>query len=220
MHASSSPTGSGCWLCCFLLFAGEAIRDGGAKQMKERSFTVKLRGITPLVMNSNAALIDGGVDKGRDKAAYEREHFRDLCYRQPDGALYIPARAIKKSLIVACKFVTDKPKGMGIKSFGPIIEGALLVDGDALLDKSIEDVVPWTVVVNLDPSKGPKGPRGPRTRPMIPIAWSASTSMTVMDDSLSGDVLAKIAEAAGKRCGVLDARSIDYGRCFIEVKES
>src|SRR5678815_4680924 len=144
--------------------------------MKERSFTLKIRGITPLVMNSNAALLDGGIDKGRDKAKYEREHFQDLCYRNAEGALYIPARAIKKSLTVACKFVTDKPKGIGVKSFGPIIEGAVLVDSDAVLDVPIEAVQPWTVVVNLDPSKGPKGPRGPRTRPLIPIAWSAETS--------------------------------------------
>jgi hypothetical protein len=189
-------------------------------EMNTRSFSVEIRGITPLVMNSNAALLDGGVDKGRDKAAYEREHFRDLCYRQPDGSLYIPARALKKSMMLACKFITDKPKGVGVKSFGPIIEGALLVDADALLSVSIDQVQPWTAVVNLDPSKGPKGPRGPRTRPLIPVPWTAATTLTVMDDLLSADVLGRIAEAAGKRCGLLDARSIDYGRCFIAVKEA
>lgn len=186
----------------------------------ERSFSLKLRGITPLVMNSNAALLDGGVDKGRDKAAYEREHFRDLCYRHPDGALYIPARAIKKMAIVACKFLTVKPKGVAVKSFGSIIEGAMLVDGDAMLDASIDAVVPWTAVVNLDPSKGPKGPRGPRTRPMIPVPWRAETSVTVMEDALTDDVLERVFDIGGKRCGLLDARSIDYGRCHVEVRES
>jgi hypothetical protein len=182
-----------------------------------RAFTLKLKGITPLVMNSNAALLDGGVDKGRDKAAYEREHFRDLCYRQPDGALFIPARAIKKASMMACKFITDKPKGVGVKSFGPIIEGALLVDADAVLSASIEQVQAWTAVVNLDPSKGPKGPRGARTRPLIPVPWTAETSLTVMDDLLNADVLGRIFEAAGKRCGLLDARSIDYGRCHMTI---
>lgn len=188
--------------------------------MKTRSFVLKIQGITPLVMNSNAALLDGGTDKGRDKAAYEREHFRDLCYQQTDGALYIPARAIKKSSMVACKFITDKPKGVGVKSFGPIIEGALLVDADAALSVSIDAVQPWTAVVNLDPSKGPKGPRGARTRPLIPVPWSAQTNLTVMDDLLTADVLGRIFEAAGKRCGLLDARTIDYGRCHMTVKEA
>jgi hypothetical protein len=150
---------------------------------------------------------------------YEREHFRELCYVLANGALYIPARAIKKCLMVATKFVTDKPKGIGVKSFGPIIEGALLVDSDAMLSASVDAVQAWTAVVNLDPSKGPKGPRGARTRPLIPVPWTASTSLTVMDDLLTADVLSRIAEAAGKRCGLLDARSIDYGRCHMTVKE-
>ncbi len=188
--------------------------------MKTRSFDLKIQGITPLVMNSNAALLDGGTDKGRDKAAYEREHFRDLCYQHPDHTLYIPARAIKKCLMVSTKFVTDKPRGVGVKSFGPIIEGALLIDADAALSVGLDAVQPWTAVVNLDPSKGPKGPRGARTRPLIPVPWSASTSLTVMDDLLTADILARIAETAGKRCGLLDARTIDYGRCHMTIKEA
>jgi hypothetical protein len=187
--------------------------------MRERSFRVSIKGITPLVMNSNAALIDGGLDKGRDKAAFEREHFRDLCYQTSAGALYIPARALKKALINATKFTTKKPKGVGFKSYGPLIEAAVLIDADAELSTKLGDVQAWTAVVNLDPSKGPKGPRGARTRPMLPLPWSAETSLMAMDDLLSGDVLSEIAELAGKRCGLLDARSIDYGRCFITVKE-
>lgn len=187
--------------------------------MKERSFRVSLKGITPIVMNSNAALIDGGTDKGRDKAAYEREHFRELCYQTATGALYIPARALKKSMVLGTRFTTKKPKGVGFKSYGPLIEAAMLIDADADLNATIADVQAWTVVVNLDPSKGPKGPRGARTRPLLPVPWAAETSLTVMDDLLTPEVLAEIAELAGKRCGLLDARAIDYGRCFISVKE-
>lgn len=188
--------------------------------MKARSFSWKATGITPLVMNSNAALLDGKLDKGRDKAAYEREHFRELCYQTPTGELYIPARAIKKSSLLACKFITEKPKGVGVKSFGPILEGAMLVDADAPLDMPLSAVEMWTAVVNLDPSKGPKGPRGARTRPRLPLPWSATTTITVLDDLLSLPVLQSIFEAAGKRCGLLDARTIDYGRCHITIKEA
>jgi hypothetical protein len=188
--------------------------------MKARSFQWKATGITPLVMNSNAALLDGHLDKGRDKAAYEREHFRELCYLTPANELYIPARAIKKSALLACKFITEKPKGVGVKSFGPILEGALLVDADAMLSVPLAHVQPWSAIVNLDPSKGPKGPRGPRTRPRVPLPWTAETTITVLDDLLSLPVLATIFEAAGKRCGLLDARTIDYGRCQITIKEA
>jgi len=194
-------------------------QEAESASMGTRSFAVRITGITGLVMNSNASLLDGGVDKGRDKAEYERQHFRDLCYRHGNGDLYIPARAIKKCLILGCKFITEKPRGVAFKSYGPIVEAALLVEQDATLSVGIDAVEPWSAVVNLDPSKGPKGPRGARTRPLIPTPWSAQTAITVMDDLLTGDVLARIADAAGKRCGLLDARTIDYGRCHIHVTE-
>lgn len=188
--------------------------------MRERSFEMKLVGITPLVMNSNATLIGGsGKDDTRDKYAWEVEHFRESAYQNSDGSLYIPARSVKKALILSAKFTTKKPKGVSFKSYGPLIEAALLVDSDAALSATVNDLKPWTAVVNLDPSKGPKGPRGPRCRPMLPVPWKAETTLTVMDDLLSGEVLAELAELAGKRCGLCDARSIDYGRCMVTVKE-
>ena len=185
--------------------------------MDGQRFTLRFAGRTPLVMNSNSGLLEGGVDKGRDKAQWERDHFLDLVYKSPSGQLCIPARAIKKMLIVACRFVADKPKGTSFKSFGPLVEAALIIEDDALLDTPIENVIPWTVVVNLDPSKGPKGPRGARTRPLIPVPWAAQTMAIAFDALLTKDVLQKIAVAAGWKCGLLDARAIDMGRCDIEV---
>ena len=188
--------------------------------MSDRRFTWKASGITPLVMNSNAVLITGsGKDEVRDKHAWELEHYRDACYVQADGRLYIPARAVKKAYALAAKFTPKKPKGTGFKSFGPLIEAALLVEGDALLSRALSDVQPWTAVVNLDPSKGPRGPRGPRTRPLVPLPWSAETTFMVMDEQLTEDLLTELAELSGKRCGLLDARAIDYGRCLITVRE-
>ena len=190
--------------------------------MKARKFALTMRGITPLVMNSNTGMLDGSEDEKketRDKAGWERDHFMDKTYRTPSGELYIPARAVKKSMIVACKFLPDKPKGTNFKSFGPFIEAATIVEEDALLDVSADKVIPWTVVVSLDPSKGPKGPRGPRTRPLSPVPWSAMTTIASLDDILTADILTKITEAAGLKCGLLDARAIDMGRCEMVVKE-
>ncbi len=184
--------------------------------MESHRFGLHFEGRTPLVMNSNSHLIEG-VDKGRDKAGYEREHFLDLTYRSPKGELYIPARAVKKALIIACRFIADKPRGTSFKSFGPLVEAALIVEEDAALNVSSEKVVPWTVVVNLEPSKGPRGPRGPRTRPLIPIPWEAATTVRTFDGLLTKEIVQRIADAAGWKCGLLDGRSIDMGRCDISV---
>jgi hypothetical protein len=60
--------------------------------MKTRSFDLKLQGITPLVMNSNASLLTGGTDKGRDKAAYEGNNIVDAssCFADNGVADYLP----------------------------------------------------------------------------------------------------------------------------------
>jgi|ERR1017187_322402 hypothetical protein len=188
--------------------------------METITYTVKIEGFSPLVMNSNAFLLlpRGEQDKGRDPAEYEREHFLDKCYRSPDSkGLVIPARCIKKAFVEACKFLPEKPKGVSFKSFAPFIQSAAIFTEDALLDVPIEKVIPLTLVVNLDPSKGSKGPRGPRTRPAIQPPWNAETTIKVFDPILKKDVLQRIADRAGTQVGLLDGRSIDFGRCVITI---
>jgi len=188
--------------------------------MDTTTYTLTIEGVSPLVMNSNAALMNGREDKGRDPAQYEREHFLDKTYRDDGGHLVIPSRALKKSFIEACKFLQMKPKGVAFKSYGPFIQSATLFPEDAVLDVPIEKVKPLTLVVNLDPTKGPKGARGPRTRPVIAPPWNASTTVMSLDPILTLDVLQQIAEKAGKQVGLLDGRAIDFGRCLITVRPS
>lgn len=185
--------------------------------MESVTYTVRLKGASALVMNSNAALLGGKEDKGRDPAQYEREHYLDKCYRNEVGGLVIPARAIKKAFIEACKFMQVKPKGVGFKTFGPFIQSATLFPEDAVLDVPIERVKPLTLVVNLDPTKGPKGGRGPRTRPAIAPPWSAETTIYVLDSILTLAVLEEVGERAGMQVGFLDGRAIDFGRAAVTV---
>lgn len=182
-----------------------------------RRFRIQLTGLTPLVMNSNASLLGPKEDKGRDKLQYEREHIMDKTYRDAQGRLVIPANAIRKMAIGACRFVTDKPKGSSFKSFAPLIEAALFIEDDAPLDVTADKITPYEAIVNLDPSKGPKGPRGPRCRPMVPLPWHAETHGTLIDDAVTAEHLARIFEQGGRLCGILDARTIGYGRCDIGV---
>ena len=185
------------------------------ERMAEVRYGLTLEGVSPLIMNSNTGI---GMDKGRDPGAWEREHFRERCYLDASNThLIIPARAVKKALINACRFMVRKPKGVSFKSFGPFIEAAAIVPNDAVIDVPLTSVIPFTIVVNLDPSKGPKGPRGPRTRPMVPLPWSAQVELVVFDAILTEDVLGEIAERAGKQVGFLDGRAIDFGRALVTL---
>jgi len=183
-----------------------------------RRFHAAITGLTALVMHSNAGLLGPKEDKGRDKLQWEREHMMDVTYRDQQGRLVIPANAIRKMAIAACRFVTDKPKGAAFKSFAPLMEAALFVEDDAVLDVSADKIIEFIAVVNLDPSKGPKGPRGPRCRPLVPTPWRGETHVTLIDDAVTPDHLSKIMDYGGRLCGLLDARTIGYGRCDIVVK--
>lgn len=187
--------------------------------MEDVRYQLEFQGISALVMNNNAALLTGGEDKGRDPQKYEMEHFREKAYTDATGHhLVIPARAIKKAMIDACKFYPKKPKGTNFKSFGPFIQAATIVPEDAPLGLAVDALRPLTLVVNLDPSKGSKGPRGARTRPMILPGWTATAELIVFDPILTLDHLQEICERAGKQVGLLDGRAVDFGRCLITVK--
>lgn len=188
-----------------------------ASLISEVHYSITIVGVSPLVMNSNSALLLG-ENKGRDPAAWEREHFREKCYLDADSlGLVIPARALAKAFVEACSFMPKKPKGVGFKSYARFIEAATIVPTDAVLDKTVDDVLPLTLVVNLDPSKGNKGPRGPRTRPMLAVPWSATAELIVFDPILTEDVLQEIVERAGKQVGLLDGRRINFGRCLMTL---
>jgi len=188
--------------------------------MNIKRYRFDVKGMTPLVMNSNAAMAEGvAPDKGRDKLQWERDHMEQLLYRNADGGLIIPSRALKKALVVGSKFAPNlKPKGTNFKSFGPLIDACVIVEDDLTLNDDAK-IEPWVVVVNLDPSKGPRGPRGPRCRPMIRTPWAGSTTVVVLDgdDACKHAELQQIADCAGMKCGLLDARAIDMGRCEITV---
>lgn len=182
--------------------------------MDTRRFRLTMTGATPMLHNNPQTI---GVDKGRDKLAWEREHMGDSLYRAQDGALIVPGPAIRKAAIDACKFITEKPKARAFKSYGPLVSAALLVEEDARLDVDVSKVAPYVAIVNLDPGKGPRGPRGPRCRPLLPLPWRAETTLLVVDDAITDAALASIYEAAGRLVGVLDGRGIGFGRFAAQV---
>jgi hypothetical protein len=186
--------------------------------MEVVTYKLTFEGISTLVMHSNVHVGEEQTEeRKRDPAAWEREHYLDYAYKNEAGQFIIPARAPKKALVNACKFLPEKPKGTNFKSFAPFIESASVIPQDVILDVTDADVRPLTLVVNLDPSKGPRGPRGPRTRPCFPPPWHGETIWQVFDPILKPDVLQRIADRAGTQCGLLDGRAIDFGRCIITV---
>lgn len=183
----------------------------------QRQFEAKLDGLTPMLMHSNSGMLGPKPDKGRDLLQWEIDHMMDMTYRDSEGRLIITTAALQKSMINACRFVTDKPKGR-VKSFAPLVEATVFIESDAVLDTPIDKLKPYIAIVSLDPSKGPRSPKGPRCRPMIPLPWHAETTITLIDDAISDEHLAKICDAAGRFCGLFDGRAIKFGRCLWTIR--
>lgn len=181
-------------------------------------YTLTVSGLTPIMFNRFQSSEEEAEKKSvRDKLQFERDHIAKRLYLTNDGEVYVPSAALKKCLLMGCRFVVEKPKG-SFKSFGPLLEGALFIEDDLILNVDRKRMIIDERMVNLDPSKGARGPKGARARAMFPVPWGGTTTCLVVDDGLSKEMLAVIADRAGRLCGLMDGRKIDMGRCTIEVK--
>lgn len=180
-------------------------------------YTLTVSGLTPLMFNKFQTSVEEAEKKGeRDKLKYERDHITNRLYLTNDGEVYIPSAALKRCFMSGCRFVVEKPKG-SFKSFGPLVDGALFIEDDLILNVDRKQMIIDERMVNLDPSKGQRGPKGVRARPLFPVPWGGKTTCLVVDDGLSKDMLALIADRAGRLCGLMEGRKIDMGRCEIKV---
>lgn len=182
-----------------------------------KRYVLNITGLTPLLFNRFPSQEEEAEKKSvRDKTQFEREHVLNRLYRTNDGEIYIPSNAIHKCLTMGCRFVPEKPKG-SFKSYGPLIEAALVIEDDAILNVDVKKLVPFEAAVSLNTSRGKGGGTGTRVRPMVPLPWATKTSCIVVDDGITKDMLAVIADRAGRLCGLMDGRKIGMGRCQIGV---
>jgi hypothetical protein len=180
-------------------------------------YTLSVTGLTPIMFNRFPTAEEEADKKStRDKVQFEREHIKNRLYLTADGEPYVPASAVKKMLIRACAFVVEKPKG-SFKSYGPLIDGALFVEDDLVLNVEMKNMIVDERPVSLNAGRGKGGGSGMRARPLFPVPWGGSTTCLVVDDGISKDMLALIAGRAGRLCGLMDGRKIDMGRCDIKV---
>lgn len=183
-----------------------------------KQYTLALEGLTPIMFNRFPQGDEEAEKKSvRDKLQFEVDNIAKRLYLTNDGEVYIPACALKKALVMACRFVVEKPKG-SFKSYGPLIDGALFIEDDVILNVDRKHMIVDIRPVSLNAGRGKGGGTGNRARPLFPVPWGGKTTCLVVDDGISKEMLAVIADRAGRLCGVMEGRKIDMGRCAITVK--
>lgn len=167
-----------------------------------RKVKVEITGLTPLLMNSPASMLEDVEEmvmttKKRDP----KEEAEKKAYRLPSGNLYVPSEAIKGSIKNASAY-----KKFGKYSAKPIIAGSVIIMPNEI-DLGIKnyEIDRRTVVVQ-------KKSRIVRCRPRID-KWKLSFEIMYDDQFISnGEAMIKpILEEAGRRVGILDFRPQNGG---------
>lgn len=161
---------------------------------------VELTGITPLLMNNPASMMDvtSKVKKTTVKEDYETQAER-VAYKNSKGELYIPATAIKGCLVNAAAY-----KKLGKHAARPFIAGSVFIQEDeVLLGRKKYDLDIRTVVIQRN--------RVVKARPKI-SDWKVKFIINYDDTMIAdGEIIKLILEDGGKRIGILDFRPAKLG---------
>ena len=167
-----------------------------------KTIQVEIKGISPLLMNNPASMLDEATQSKTRKRTEKRDiktEAESLAYKDNKGFLYIPAQAVKGCLIGGASYIK-----FGKFSAKPIIAGAVHISPDKIsLGTKNYEIDIRTVVIQRN--------RVPKARPMIED-WKASFDLEYDETLVSNsDDLKHILEEAGKRVGLLDFRPQRYG---------
>ncbi len=174
---------------------------------------ITIEGVTPLLMNSPAGMLDSDPAKLKRKSKLTvMDHTKEaekVAYRNPKTKeLYIPATAIKGCLINATSW-----RKLGKYALKPIMAGAVRIEPfEVGLGTKDYEVDLRTVVIQRN--------RVVKARPKL-NKWKASF-IIVYNESMLADpnVIRTCLEEAGERIGLLDFRPQKSGEfgCFKVIK--
>lgn len=165
-----------------------------------KTIEIVIAGDTLLMHRIGELTMESMMSKGRKTTDIPtpEDEAEDGAYRSKSGELYIPARAVKACLVRASSFYK-----MGKKSMRPFIAGCVIIQPEEiLLGTKKYEIDARPVVIG-------RGNKIIRHRPLI-RNWKVTFNMIYNEDIFRTkdhlDVLRKVLEEAGVRCGLLDNR--------------
>ncbi len=162
-----------------------------------KTVKVEIKGVTPLLMNNPETMIEEAQvnKKVTDKTAKrnKEEEAEKLTYKDK-GKLYVPAEAIKGSLLNASSF-----KKIGKYAAKSIVAGGVFIKPEKVfLNKNTYEIDLRTVVI--------QGNRVVKARPKVP-EWKLSFDLMYNENLIAnGEDIKQILTEAGQRIGILDFR--------------
>lgn len=180
--------------------------------MVGKVFYAAVNGLTPLCFNRRIA---APTTKLSEQAwgEWEEEHWKEKLYKNSEGQLIVPVKALRKTYVEATRFSEMKPPGR-MKSWRPFIESCLMIENDMVVEYDEKKLRGWKDYVRRGSGMVPI------IRPVVDVPWSGGYRVAVYDANITMKVVDHLSEIAGRVCGWLEARKyVGYGRSEISITE-
>ena len=183
--------------------------------MNEKTYKVKIKGVSPLLINRPSMLI-GDISKDNKPQTNDPKAMADSkLYINPDGKLYQPSTHLSGALIEAGKH--KKVVGKGEATYSKIVGYAVQIEPFEIIHKKQEREIFTVLAVNPN-TKG----RNPLHRPML-RDWELDFQVIFDEEQVPSSIMQELFEIAGKIVGIGDwrpAKKGPYGKFqVVEFKE-
>lgn len=179
-----------------------------------KTYTATLKGNSPYSQSRHYVVPDLEKEQPGDK---DRRTWRERMHTDATGEVFIPPMAFKNCLSEAAKFLSMQIKGKGKSTYTKHFEAGVMVLEPVMLGIHRDDVIGETLFVPSNGKRG-DGSRVDRTFPFISAGWTGTLTITVIDETITADVLRTHLEEAGKLIGVGRFRPRNngyYGRFLV-----
>lgn len=113
----------------------------------------------------------------------------------------IPAHGMHQAIAAAAKYSKRQIPGQGKATWTKKFEAGIALLEDPSLGISPNDVGMVTISANADGIRG-SGKRVPRRFPIVPIGWSTTFEVHILDAIITEDVFREMVEIAGMFIGI------------------
>lgn len=171
-----------------------------------RTATVSINGMAPLQFSKyhSEPMLEGESKKEQEARVWQARAHIDS-----KGRVFIPPMAFKKCFQEAAQYRGEKVQGKGQSTWTKHFRSGLLVTDPVLTGATKDDLTPLWLFTSGTPGKL----NGPRVEKCFPILheWSGEVVFHILDEAITEEQFAKVADTAGKMIGVMAFRPANGG---------
>jgi hypothetical protein len=164
-----------------------------------KTYVAKLKSSSPYSQGRHYSKSDVPPLEKEGNDAYDKRTWRNRMHVM-DGEVYIPPMAFKNCLAEAAKFLSMQIPGKGKATYTKHFEAGVMVMDPVMLGLRAEAVASEALFVPASGKRG-DGKRVERVFPFIP-SWEGDVTITVIDETITRDVLHAHLVEAGKLIGI------------------